>query len=181
MANQEITQMINQMDSTLAAVNQMSMTKGALFASELNKISKDIQAVTDRLNSPRFSGNKQTVESTRKQLVAIRIELDDLRNKIGQSQSTLANVYRNAIGEEKEQFEQATATEQQMNNPLAYQSLQAYRDENELTDMLDRLNTQLLDLDHALAKTTYSSVVPAPTTGKAPNFDNDPPPPTVSP
>lgn len=87
----------------------------------------------------------------------------DIAGLEGVKQGPLVNMYRSSVGTSKEEFEKASDTEQQTMNMTAYQSLQTYRQEEQLLDQFHQLNSHLMDLSHQLEQLTYSSEIPAPT------------------
>lgn len=174
MQNQQITEVLNRLQQS---VQKLEMATGNhAFSNQIQNVTQSIQGIASQMNGFSGNGNKAHVDAVRQQLAQIRRNLHTLTDEVEQAQGPLVNMYRSSVGTSKEEFEKASDTEQQTMNMTAYQSLQTYRQVEQLLDQFHQLNSHLMDLSHQLEQLTYSSEIPAPTYGKPADFTNDPGP-----
>lgn len=174
MQNQQITEALGHVQQS---VQMLQMSSGNhVFSNQMQNVTQSIQSIASQVNNLSDNGDKALVEAIRNQLAKVRRDLHTLTDEMEQAQGPLVQTYRSSVGTSKEQFENASSSEQQAMNMTAYQSLQTYRQEEQLLDQCRQLNAYLMDVSHQVEQLTYRSEIPAPTYGKPADFTNDPGP-----
>jgi len=177
MPHPQITEALGRLQQSIQGMQQMA-SGNHIFSNQIQDVAQSVQGISTQISSLSGSGNgnKQQVEGIRQQLAQVRRDLHKLTDEVERAQSPLVNTYRTSLGAAKDQFEQASPSQQQTMNLTAYQSLQTYRQEEQLLDRIRQVNAHLMDLSHQVEQLTYSSQIPAPTYGKPADFTNDPGP-----
>ncbi|WP_134685341.1 hypothetical protein [Brevibacillus migulae] len=173
MPNQQINELVTRINQSVQSINQLA-ANNLVAANQVQTIVNSLQNVTTQLSNQNASLSKQQIDPLRNQITQIRTELEKANQVMVESEGQLATMYRQSLGEAKEQFEHASQSQQQSMSGFASQTLQAYEEEQQLTDQLHQLNADLMALSHQLEQLTYSSVIPAPPTGKPLKRDSDP-------
>ena len=112
---------------------------------------------------------KVELEQQRKDIVSLRVDINQTIHQIEKIRDLSVENYRMALGPFKNQFESLSTIDQQNMNPIAFQSLQNYRDIQQITEILHQLNSSLMDVGQHLGHPIED----------VPKLDNNPAPPTV--
>lgn len=171
MKYQQITEALQQLQESVQSLQTAS--GGQAFTAQFQNATQSVQDIATQVNNLASDGNKAQVEGIRQQIAQLRRDLRKLSVDIEQAQASEVNKYRSSLGASKEMFEMSSASEQQTMNMTAYQSLQTYRQENQLLDQIRQVNEKLMDVSHQVEQLTYSSQIPAPTYGKPADFTTD--------
>ena len=173
MPNQQINELVTRINQTVQSINQQA-ANNLVASNQVQNIVNSLQNVTTQLSNQNASLSKQQIDPLRNQIAQIRSYLEKANQVMVESEGQLATMYRQSLGDAKEQFEHASLPQQQSMSGFASQTLQAFEEEQQLTDQLHQLNADLMALSHQLEQMTYSSIIPAPPTGKPLKIDNDP-------
>ncbi|WP_047151096.1 hypothetical protein [Aneurinibacillus tyrosinisolvens] len=134
------------------------------------------QSFKQLANSANTSGiaNEQ-MEEVRKGITSLRMTVQQMTNRLEQSQDESVQAYRRILGESKEQFESASDSQKQTMNAEAYHSLQLYNGFKNTIGLLNRFDGELMDASQEVEHEMINQM-PHPNIHLEKDFENDPAP-----
>jgi len=177
---QNMQNSVMQLQNSLTSLQ--TATSGTFFELPVQSLVATVSQLTSSLTM-QPSGNQQQIDTARQQLTNVRMQLQQLRNDIEKSENAQLNLYRNTLGDQKETFEALPPASQQLWNSQAYSALQAYRQDQQLLDILQQINSEIMDLSQAMERKskTFDHTQTADTGYTGRQFTNDPGPSSLSP
>ncbi|MEB3102311.1 hypothetical protein [Ferviditalea candida] len=142
-------------------------------------IKSEIRQLADNLRHMDLD-SETSVKNNRDRLAEFRLSVHQILQTAEDLQTQTAELYRKQTGDQKEKFEEMSPAQQEQTNPFAYQTRLAFKELGKLTDILGRLNGELLDLSAQLEQTALQNKS-IPDAGPTHLMDHDPAPPTLSP
>ena len=140
---QGISQKLGGISSALAGIQQ-----GEGSAEHLNAIMGELGQLAGELKAAQSQVTSEMTESARQELVRCRMGLHQMLQAVSDIRSNTADQYRQALGEQKQAFEQLTEEVQLQDYPEAY----GYK---QLFHQMGQVSGQIHDLDRAMMDTSY--------------------------
>ncbi|MUG67914.1 hypothetical protein GNP94_18155 [Paenibacillus campinasensis] len=157
---QALTDRLNRVSAQLAQVEQGGSSDSlASIIQELGQMGSDIQSAQSAASPDRS-------EQVRTELVHCRMVLHEMMSRIEQLRTTSAERYREALGEEKDAFEQLDEARQQSRSPEGYRHRQAFYQLDQLSQQIHQLDGSLLDAGYQMGRSQL-----APSAGEAVETD----------
>ncbi|WP_027415673.1 hypothetical protein [Aneurinibacillus terranovensis] len=160
---------------------EMNANNQAVFQT-FPALQQAIGPLTVEVNQMQSNGNltSEQVDQARQNITTIRTAIQTITGQIEQAEGAVVTNYRSALGPHKEQFESVSDSEQQTMNAGAYYSVQAYREYENIIQLLHEINAELMDMSQSLEHQLLDEQ-PDPPVILDQNFESDPAPSRLSP
>ncbi|WP_139490908.1 hypothetical protein [Brevibacillus dissolubilis] len=160
------------LEQNATQLNQMLSGSNQPYAAPILSVANDVSQMLPQLSG--MNPNRQQVDQLRQQITDMRMAIQQAHNDILQAEEAPLQTYRDSLGQQKDEFEGASAFAQPGMNATAYDALQTFRQSRKLLDCLDQFNSDLMSLSQGLEHQVQPQGKTPSTTNS--DFEHDPAP-----